>query len=53
MPILHLGLPDEFLDHASREELLAQAGLDAASIESAIRARFEQFMPATTLRSVS
>jgi 1-deoxy-D-xylulose-5-phosphate synthase len=53
VPLLQLGLGDEFLDHGSREELLAQAGLDAASIESAIRARFEQFMPATTLRSVS
>jgi 1-deoxy-D-xylulose-5-phosphate synthase len=53
VPLLQLGLGDEFLDHGSREELLAQAGLDATSIENAIRARFEQFMPATTLRSVS
>ncbi len=31
-PILHLGLPDSFIDHGEREELLAQCGLDAAGI---------------------
>jgi 1-deoxy-D-xylulose-5-phosphate synthase len=53
LPVLQLGLADGFLDHGSREELLAQAGLDAASIENAIRARFGTFMPASSLRSVS
>jgi len=53
IPILHLGLADDFLDHGSREELLAQVGLDAASIEKSIRARFGDFAPAATLRSVS
>ena len=53
-PLLQLGLPDGFLDHGSREELLAQAGLDAPSIESAIRARFGSFQPAaSSLRNVS
>jgi len=51
--LLQLGLADEFLDHGSREELLAQAGLDSASIEDAIRARFDELMPAASLRSVS
>jgi 1-deoxy-D-xylulose-5-phosphate synthase len=32
VPILHLGLPDRFLEHGSREELLAEAGLDAQGI---------------------
>lgn len=27
-----LGLPDEFIDHASREEILADAGLTASKI---------------------
>lgn len=31
--VLCLGLPDRFQEHASREELLAEAGLDAAGIE--------------------
>jgi len=29
---LHLGLPDHYQEHGSREELLADAGLDKASI---------------------
>jgi 1-deoxy-D-xylulose-5-phosphate synthase len=53
IPVLELGLDDRFLDHGSREELLALAGLDASSIENAIRARFGAFMPASGLRSVS
>ena len=51
-PLLQLGLADGFLDHGSREELLAQSGLDATSIERAIRTRFDAAMPAS-LRSVS
>ena len=52
VPILHLGLPDLFLEHGSRDELLAEAGLDAHGIRNAILARFPQFAPGTaTLRS--
>ncbi|MBS0200231.1 MAG: 1-deoxy-D-xylulose-5-phosphate synthase [Proteobacteria bacterium] len=40
MPILHLGLPDAFQHHASREDLLGEAGLDVAGIRKAIEARF-------------
>lgn len=32
----HLGLPDRFLDHGSREELLREAGLDVDGILAAI-----------------
>ncbi|MCS6945135.1 MAG: 1-deoxy-D-xylulose-5-phosphate synthase [Sutterellaceae bacterium] len=39
-PILHLGLPDEFIDHGDPARLLASVGLDAAGIEESIRARF-------------
>ncbi len=39
-PILHLGLPDVYLEHGSREEVLTMAGLDLPSIRQAIRARF-------------
>ena len=42
MPILHLGLPDAFQHHASREQLLAEAGLDAEGIRSAVQARWPQ-----------
>ena len=40
VPILHLGLPDAFQQHASREELLAEAGLDLAGIRVAVLDRW-------------
>jgi 1-deoxy-D-xylulose-5-phosphate synthase len=40
MPILHLGLPDEYQHHASREQLLAEAGLDVAGIRAAVLKRW-------------
>jgi 1-deoxy-D-xylulose-5-phosphate synthase len=42
MPVLHLGLPDAFQHHASREQLLAEAGLDAAGIRAALLRRWPQ-----------
>ena len=42
LPVLHLGLPDAFQHHASREDLLAEAGLDAAGIARAVVARWPQ-----------
>ncbi len=42
LPVLHLGLPDAFLEHASREELLAECGLDVDGIRSAILERWPQ-----------
>ena len=35
-PLLQLGLPDRFLAHGSRDEVLAVAGLDPASIRRAV-----------------
>ncbi len=40
LPMLHLGLPDAFQHHASREDLLAEAGLDVDGIQTALRARW-------------
>ena len=40
MPLLQLGLPDEFIEHGDPARLLSLAGLDAAGIEAAIRTRF-------------
>jgi 1-deoxy-D-xylulose-5-phosphate synthase len=45
MPVLQLGLPDRFLEHASREQLLAEAGIDAAGIRNAIVQRWAHFAP--------
>ena len=51
LPMLHLGLADSYLEHASREELLSESGLDAPGIESAIRARFANLIPVAAMRS--
>jgi 1-deoxy-D-xylulose-5-phosphate synthase len=40
LPVLHLGLPDAYLEHGSREEVLSEAGLDLPGIRKAIFARF-------------
>jgi 1-deoxy-D-xylulose-5-phosphate synthase len=39
--VLRLGLPDRFVEHAERGELLADLGLDAAGIARAVRRRLE------------
>jgi len=40
MPILHLGLPDEFIDHGDPALLLSKCGLDAKGIAASIVARY-------------
>jgi 1-deoxy-D-xylulose-5-phosphate synthase len=39
LPVLNLGLPDQFVEHGTREELLGQCGLDSAGIQRAIQKR--------------
>jgi 1-deoxy-D-xylulose-5-phosphate synthase len=39
-PVLHLGLPDAFIEHGDPAKLLALQGLDAAGIERAILQRW-------------
>ncbi|KAF1721145.1 1-deoxy-D-xylulose-5-phosphate synthase [Pseudoxanthomonas wuyuanensis] len=46
LPVLHLGLPDEFQHHASREDLLAEAGIDAAGIRASVLKRWPQLAAA-------
>jgi 1-deoxy-D-xylulose-5-phosphate synthase len=38
VPLLHLGLPDSFVEQGRREELLAECGLDTDGIIAAVRA---------------
>ncbi|MBC9252335.1 1-deoxy-D-xylulose-5-phosphate synthase [Pseudomonas alcaligenes] len=38
-PLLQLGLPDYYVEHAKPAQMLAECGLDVAGIESAVRAR--------------
>jgi len=40
VPILHLGLPDRFIDHGDPAFLLSHVGLDARGIAASIQARF-------------
>ncbi len=46
-PILHLGLPDSYQHHASREDLLAEAGIDVAGIRAAVLKRWPQLAVGT------
>ncbi|HWU67265.1 MAG TPA: 1-deoxy-D-xylulose-5-phosphate synthase [Stenotrophobium sp.] len=39
VPVLNLGLPDQFIEHGTREELMAQIGLDAPGILRSIQKR--------------
>jgi 1-deoxy-D-xylulose-5-phosphate synthase len=50
VPMLHLGLPDTFVEHGDPALLLAQCGLDAAGIEASVQKRFVQ-VPAELVRS--
>jgi 1-deoxy-D-xylulose-5-phosphate synthase len=40
VPVLQLGLPDEFIEHGDPAKLLAMVGLDAAGIEQAVLERY-------------
>jgi 1-deoxy-D-xylulose-5-phosphate synthase len=45
LPRLHIGLPDEFLGHGSRDECLLEAGLDAAAVRGRIEAWWQSLQP--------
>ena len=53
VPMLHLGLPDAFQHHGSREQLLAEAGLDVVGIRAALHARWPSLESTATARSAS
>lgn len=44
-PTLNLGLPDRFVDHGSREELLAECGLDCKGVLAAVAAYHGSILP--------
>jgi len=44
-PILHLGLPDRFIDHGDAGQLLANCGLDGDGIAASIVQRFGKDQP--------
>ncbi len=46
LPVLQLGLPDEFIEHGDPAKLLSMLGLDAAGIERSVRQRFGPLLDA-------
>ncbi len=53
MPVLHLGLKDTFVDHASHTHQLMEQGLDVAGIEAAILKRLKMLESLNTKPMVS
>ena len=51
-PVLHLGLPDAYQHHASREDLLAEAGIDAAGIRNTILKRWPELATVPALSAL-
>jgi len=51
--VLHLGLPDRFIQHGAREDMLREAGLTPELIEASIRPHLERATGARSLKSVS
>ena len=37
VPVLNIGIPDQFVDHGTQAEIYAQLGLDSDGIEASIR----------------
>ena len=53
LPVLQLGLPDEFVEHGDPAKLLSMLGLDAGGIERSVRARFASLLDtAPSLKAV-
>jgi 1-deoxy-D-xylulose-5-phosphate synthase len=46
VPLLQLGIADQFIEHGTREECLAMAGLDAAGIRRRIGSWWQAIQPA-------
>src|SRR5262245_33572804 len=46
LPALQIGVPDGFVEHGSREDNLAAAGLDAASVRTAVERFWKAEIPA-------
>jgi 1-deoxy-D-xylulose-5-phosphate synthase len=50
LPVLHIGIPDRFIEHGSRDDCLVMAGLDAASIRQRISQWFRAQNPQMAAR---
>ncbi len=52
-PIVHLGLPDRFIDHGDHAQLLRLEGLDGPGIERSVRERFAELLSGAHPRLVA
>ncbi|MFC7408144.1 1-deoxy-D-xylulose-5-phosphate synthase [Hydrogenophaga atypica] len=53
LPVLQLGLPDQFIEHGDPVKLLSLQGLDAEGIERRVRARFSHLVGAASAASAT
>jgi 1-deoxy-D-xylulose-5-phosphate synthase len=53
LPLLHIGIPDRFIEHGSRETCLAAAGLDHAGLTASIEQWWALHTQEERIRSVS
>jgi 1-deoxy-D-xylulose-5-phosphate synthase len=51
VPLLHLGLPDRFIDHGDQNQLLASVGLDREGVLASVRARVAALAPPASVRA--
>ncbi len=51
VPLLHLGLPDRFIDHGDQNQLLAAVGLDRDGVLASVRARIATLAPPASVRA--
>ena len=49
LPLLHIGIPDRFIEHGTREDCLEMAGLDAVSIRRQIGQWWRNLAPASAV----
>jgi len=49
LPLLHIGIPDRFIEHGTREDCLEMAGLDAVSIRRQIGQWWRNLAPAAAV----
>ena len=49
--MLHLGLPDHFIDHGDQAQLLAQVGLSSEGVVKAVRARLAELPEPVSARA--
>jgi 1-deoxy-D-xylulose-5-phosphate synthase len=52
LPLMHVGIPDQFIEHGTRDTCLSAAGLDLAGLSAQVERWWAQ-QSKTTMRSVS